>query len=431
MAYTKAKPKNKNSIETQNLILAIDVSKSMDCDDVPLGRLNQSKQLALDLASNGNYDKVAIIAFAGKAGLICPLTTDFLNAQNLIIALETKAIDVSGTNIIDGLSMGLNMAHLNQNAITHLFLLTDGENLIGKNHQFEKINLPSQLFIIGFGTQNGKALFSKGKPVTDSLNQAIVSKLDKDFLIQIARESNGQYHDYTGFNMSLLPKIELEATKIDDKSHLNEYANWILLLVYSILLSLESLPFILKRGTKNVLLVALILVSPILYSCQNDSAKLQNLLESKQYKKAYAVAIKLYQQQPNEAKIAYNCGNICYRLNDYTQAIDWYKKAQSQAPKNRDLIFKSSFNIANAFYKLEQCDSALHFHLKCKTIAPFDISVTNNLHYDSLCINKNKVQNNARFNQDQEDILQALNQQERKFIQSQNAIHNSSSKMDW
>ncbi len=88
-----------------DLILAVDVSRSMLSNDVPPNRLERVKLATQDLLNDLEGDRVGLIAFAGRAFLQAPLTIDYDAAVDSINDLDTNSIPEGGTNISDAINL--------------------------------------------------------------------------------------------------------------------------------------------------------------------------------------------------------------------------------------------------------------------------------------------------------------------------------------
>ncbi len=193
-----------------DLVVVIDISKSMDARDVSPSRLEAAKASVNNVLDRLGGDRFGLVVFAGDARVRFPLTTDFAAARQVVDGLETGTIFVKG-----GTSAGLGL----QEALTLLgddpgtgkviLLLTDGDDLGGDPAgSAERIRASgADLLIAGVGSIEGATI-----PVFDSDLGAEVAKLDADgapivtalqepFLRAMAVASNGRY---LGSNLSIV-----------------------------------------------------------------------------------------------------------------------------------------------------------------------------------------------------------------------------------
>ena len=114
-----------------DLLLAVDVSRSMLSNDVQPNRLERVKLATQDLLNELQGDRVGLIAFAGKAFLQAPLTIDYDAAVDSINELDTKIIPEGGTNISDAIALATRTFGKSATGNRALIIFTDGEELSG------------------------------------------------------------------------------------------------------------------------------------------------------------------------------------------------------------------------------------------------------------------------------------------------------------
>lgn len=114
-----------------DIIVAIDTSKSMLAEDTPPNRLARAKLAALDLMRRAKTDRMGLIAFAGDAFLVCPLTLDDAAFAQSVDSLDTHTISQGGTALSEAISTA--KASFKDEPENHrvLVLFTDGEDLEG------------------------------------------------------------------------------------------------------------------------------------------------------------------------------------------------------------------------------------------------------------------------------------------------------------
>ncbi len=112
-----------------DLLLAVDVSRSMLSNDVQPSRLERVKLATQDLINELQGDRVGLIAFAGRAFLQAPLTIDYDAAVDSINELDTKIIPEGGTNISDAIALATRTFGKSAIGNRALIIFTDGEDL--------------------------------------------------------------------------------------------------------------------------------------------------------------------------------------------------------------------------------------------------------------------------------------------------------------
>jgi len=178
------------NFESQGLdiLICLDVSKSMDAQDLTPSRLQRAKLQMDALLDRLRGDRVGIIAFAGKATLECPLTDDYESAALVLNSLTTDSVVRLGTDI--GAAMALaERSFLASGGSKVLVLITDGEDL-GGNALAQAKRLKAngvRIYAIGVGTEQGSQITDPGS------GRTAFSKLDATALQEIATLGEGKY----------------------------------------------------------------------------------------------------------------------------------------------------------------------------------------------------------------------------------------------
>lgn len=192
-----------------DIILVVDVSNSMEVEDVVPNRLKKAKHLIRSIVERAQGDRMGLIAFAGSALVLSPLTTDSDYILETIDTLSTSTVPLQGTDIgeaitagVDAIERGAEDTNPNSSLVSKVMILvSDGED------NEEKISLGVKkiteagikLFVFGVGTENGAPIPVRdpdGRNVgykRDRKGQSILSKFNPASLKSLAGQSNGQY----------------------------------------------------------------------------------------------------------------------------------------------------------------------------------------------------------------------------------------------
>ncbi|SVD89044.1 uncharacterized protein METZ01_LOCUS441898, partial [marine metagenome] len=126
---TKVKPVERKGVD---LIFAVDVSISMNAEDVKPSRLKKAKFEISQIIRRLQGDRVGIIVFAGASHLYLPLTSDYDAAILFLDEIDTEMIPTQGTAISSALNTGLSAFSDESEKFKVLILITDGEDHEGK-----------------------------------------------------------------------------------------------------------------------------------------------------------------------------------------------------------------------------------------------------------------------------------------------------------
>ena len=183
----------------QDLVFLIDVSKSMDAQDIRPTRLERAKTHINLFLDELRGDRVAIVAFAGDAIIVCPLTTDYAALKLIVSSITTETITDYGTDIGAGLRKAAEVFDQDANAKT-IILLSDGEDLEEDGFQVARQLFSDGVVVytIGIGTPEGSPIQLTNQRgqieyARDDQGNVIITRLDVLGLHRIAESTNGQF----------------------------------------------------------------------------------------------------------------------------------------------------------------------------------------------------------------------------------------------
>lgn len=180
-----------------DIVIALDVSKSMLSQDIKPTRLDRAKQLIRSLTANLQNNRVGLVVFAGQAILQMPLTDD-IGAVNMYIPnINTDMVPIQGTAIGTALLTANNALNAEDKKHKAIILITDGETHDKTTDDAIKRLYADgvTVFTVGIGTPGGSPIFD---PVTngdkkDKDGNIVISKLNEATLKEIAAKTNGTY----------------------------------------------------------------------------------------------------------------------------------------------------------------------------------------------------------------------------------------------
>jgi Ca-activated chloride channel homolog len=193
-----------------DIMLAVDVSKSMLATDIKPDRFTRSKLAIRDFVSGLKGDRVGLIAFAGSAYIQCPFTTDYNGFMLALDMLDTDIIPRPGTSISSAIKTALDAYKDLPAGDKVLILITDGED-----HDAHTLKLAGQakdkgitIFCIGIGTSAGELIpvvDTEGKRtfLRDRSQNAVKTRLNEDILKSISLMTGGTYVRSSGADFGL------------------------------------------------------------------------------------------------------------------------------------------------------------------------------------------------------------------------------------
>lgn len=191
----------KATVTTQGveIVFALDVSKSMLCKDVSPSRLERAKQIISQLVNRLDATRIGMVAYAGNAHPVLPMTTDYELAKMYLQTINTDLISSQGTAINSAIQTSVDFFD-NSNAGKALILLSDGEDHeeATKKAAIYAKEKGVKVLTIGIGTQQGGPIYfidEYGEPQVkkDKEGNEVVTKLNEEILENIAKNASGSY----------------------------------------------------------------------------------------------------------------------------------------------------------------------------------------------------------------------------------------------
>ncbi|MFU8780350.1 MAG: vWA domain-containing protein [Kiritimatiellia bacterium] len=182
----------------RDVVMLIDVSRSMLANDVHPSRLVRAKADMLDVLDElGAGDRVAIVAFRHRATRITPFTTDQRFLRQAIASLSHYSAPPGETDIAAGIRMALQVFDDDSPAHKTVILISDGEDLardaIRAAQQAGQRRIP--FFTVGIGSRTGSTIPDPDNPQGIFMHngQPIITRLEDEALISVARLTGGAY----------------------------------------------------------------------------------------------------------------------------------------------------------------------------------------------------------------------------------------------
>lgn len=114
-----------------NMVFAIDISESMKATDLKPNRLAAAKEVAKSFLEKRRHDRIGLVAFAGEAKTVCPLTTDYELLSEYLDKISWDMIPASGTAIGNAIAISINRLRDAPGEHKAIILLSDGDNTAG------------------------------------------------------------------------------------------------------------------------------------------------------------------------------------------------------------------------------------------------------------------------------------------------------------
>lgn len=199
--------KQQIKVQSKDIIFAIDVSGSMEAQDVLPTRIEKVKYELQKLLFNRLQARIGIVVFASEAYRLCPLTKDHSLLQNIFVpTLSVRQMQGQSTHLKNALKMSIESVIREKEDEIHkrakiIVLFTDGEDF-GEDYNEEARIIQRKginLLIVGVGSPEGSYILTAAGYKKDKDGQKVVSKLNRNALIQLANISGGKYFEISQF----------------------------------------------------------------------------------------------------------------------------------------------------------------------------------------------------------------------------------------
>ena len=202
-----------------DVIFCLDTSRSMLARDLEPDRLGRARRdIATVLPRLVGGDRVGLVAFAGEAKLIVPLTHDLDSFRYLLDTVDTDTVRRGGTDLAAALRRALEVASEDDANTTVVVLMTDGEDLSGAGRQAaaEAAGRGIVVHAVGYGSTRGSKVIVEKDGVEDFLRSEqgdeVGTVMDADGLRALAESTGGEL---VRADVMPLPLVELKTKRMD------------------------------------------------------------------------------------------------------------------------------------------------------------------------------------------------------------------------
>lgn len=318
-----------------DLMIALDVSKSMLAQDIKPSRLERAKQVISTIIDNSPDDKIGLVIFAGRAYLQMPLTVDHEAAKMYLTSASPDDVPTQGTVISDALKMCDAAFNPEEKTFKSVLLISDGEDhdndAIKESKDLAKEGI--MVNTIGIGSPQGAPILdpATGQYKKDDKGETVISKLNETELSEIAKAGNGIYQLYTNTD-AVATNVKHQLANIGNETSTS-----------------DSLYISFKQYFQYFLGAALLLLLIEFFMSEKKRAKIKSAVAVFCF---MSFSLSSFSQTGKDAIIK---GNKAYKENNYTAAENAYQEAL----KNSDSDVTASYNLGNALYKKNNTEEAV------------------------------------------------------------------------
>ena len=351
----------------QALVVALDLSRSMDAEDIAPSRLRRAKLKILDMLERRDSGQTALVVYTANAFTVTPLTTDTDTIASLVNSLSTDIMPSRGSYPEVAIAKGRQLLDQANAGFGEVLLITDGGASPGADEAARQLKAAGySLSILGVGTLEGAPIpRATGGFLTDNRGKIAVPRLEERGLRNLAGIGGGRYSRITADDSDLDVLLSGEISGIgaargDDALATDQWREegpWLLLL----LLPLAALAF--RRGW---VLVALVFLVPLPQPAEasvwddlwlnkdqqaekaleaGDASAAAALFENRDWQAVadyragdYAGSASVFAEK-NDARNLYNLGNALAFQGQLDAAIDSYEQVLELEPDNEDAAY--------------------------------------------------------------------------------------------
>lgn len=385
-----------------DVVVALDLSRSMLAEDAKPNRLTVAKREIRDLLDLLQGDRIALVAFAGTSFVQCPLTLDYGAFEVFLEPMDPNWVPVGGTDLAAAVRSSIDAFPKNERSGRAVLLITDGEDHSGELQDAaeEAREAGVHVFVVGIGEPGGAPVPDGRGGFVKENGRVVLTKLDEPALKELALTTKGTYVRSAAGDLDLR-KIYLEdirgALQARELSS-SRQRRWeeryqLALLPALLLLLLEGLIGPPRRRARRsegkhgatlglFLALGLSIVWPSAAEAswfggsQDPIQAGYQSFKGGEFQAALDHWIEAQVTDPNNAEIDYNIGQAHYRLGNYPEAE---KAFQAAAVSDvTELSADASFNAGNAAFQQGRYPEAIAHYEQCLELRAEDEDATLN-----------------------------------------------------
>jgi Ca-activated chloride channel family protein len=352
------------------IMLALDVSKSMLAEDVAPNRLERAKAEIVDLLGYLDGDQVGLIAFAGRATVLAPMTPDFSFLRLVLDGAGAHSVPRGGTRLEEPIRKALQGFGPAGEASRAILLITDGEDhdSFPLDAADEAAEAGIVIVAIGFGDENGSEIIvtdprsGARELLRDADGRPVRSRLDGELLRDLALRTGGAYVP-AGTGVLDLESIyrqhieRLTVGQLDPRGRTvrDEGYQWAVLLALVLLVSAVAIA---GRGAgvraASVALVFAVFASPAARAepaegaAGGEVAAVAPESEPAPAEAPLAHSAPAEPPEPESPREIFNRGVAALDAGDRDGAARWFDRARRDAGADGELRFRAAYDLGIA-----------------------------------------------------------------------------------
>lgn len=204
-----------------DIMLVMDISRSMQIEDFKPDRLTAAKQTATEFVTGREFDRIGIVIFSGEAYSLAPLTTDKELLQDYINSINFDMIQTGGTAIGSALAVGTNRMRESENKSKVLILMSDGDNNAGNIDPITAAKLANafgiKIYCVAIGQEGkvpyGKDFFGRTRYIDNIFDETTLREIAKIGEGEFYRATDNEALEQIFERIDTLEKAEIKETR--------------------------------------------------------------------------------------------------------------------------------------------------------------------------------------------------------------------------
>ncbi len=379
------------------LVIALDMSRSMNATDIKPSRLTRARHKIADILNLRQEGQTALVVYAADAFTVTPLTSDVDTILALLPDLETELMPAQGTRADRALKLALELFENSGIARGDVLLVSDGlsDLELSRVEALLESKPGQRVSVLVIGTpEGGPVPLKNGGFLKDRSGGIVISSLQEDNLRRIAQIGGGVYATLSADDIDINTLAYIMESAIDDReARLSDRSAdlWRELGPWLLLFALPFAALVFRRGLIWLFPLYILLLPPDAQALdwqawwQNNDQRANQLFEQGDH----AAAAELFDDPDWKA-------SSNYRAGDYAAALDTWEQLESEA---------AAYNHANALAKLGRLDDAL---------AAYDRLLQQNSAHEDARYNKQAIEEFLKNQQSQQQGQQGEQQQQQQ-----------------
>ena len=354
--------KQTETMQGRNVMIALDISKSMRVNDVKPDRLTQAKVVIYELLEAMPNERIGMIGFAGTSYLYAPLTIDHSAVRELVDQVDETWAPLGGSDLASAVHLATETLKKTGQKNNALVILSDGEEHDGELNSIIAEAEQAGIYIIavGVGTEDGGFVPSSDFPngqLIDSSGRAVISRLQTKVMRKLAEETKGRFAiagsgaDIPALVKSVVMGLDAFQAPGRERRISIEFYQWILLpaIIFLIVSIIAGTRW--KRVQTLLFILGGIFIG--VEAKANDASNAKKLLENQEYQAASDAYRNLAEKSfSRETKARYHLGeaSASYRTKDFRGARTAF--SQSLMSTDPKVLENGHVGMGNSLFQL-------------------------------------------------------------------------------